>query len=112
MTIYQSVIKGLQEAIDHEEGRIRAKSYTFEIKPMPEYDQERIRQIRKQAHMTQKIFAEIMGVSVKTVEAWESGRNKPQGPAKRMLSMMEIEPNIFEHFCIIKEEKEHYGKSD
>lgn len=110
MAIYQSVIKGLKEAIEHEEGRVHAKTFTFDIKPLQDFNKERIRRIRKQAHMTQKVFSEFLGVSLKTVEAWEAGRNKPQGPAKRMLSMIEVDPNLFEHFCIIKEESETYGE--
>ena len=39
--------------------------------------------------MTQKIFADYMGVSPKTVEAWESGINHPVGPACRLLSLLE-----------------------
>ncbi|EKO34356.1 hypothetical protein LEP1GSC161_3268 [Leptospira santarosai str. CBC1416] len=29
-----------------------------------------------------------MGVSAKTIEAWESGKNIPQGPAQRMLFIL------------------------
>ena len=31
-----------------------------------------------------------MGVSAKTVEAWEAGTNRPSGTASRILSMMEM----------------------
>jgi len=36
--------------------------------------------------MTQAVFALFMGVSVKTVEAWESGRTHPTGPACRLIT--------------------------
>ena len=39
--------------------------------------------------MTQRVFANYMGVSPKTVEAWESGINHPVGPACRLLSLLE-----------------------
>lgn len=39
--------------------------------------------------MTQKVFANYMGVSLKTVEAWENGINHPVGPACRLLSLLE-----------------------
>jgi len=35
-----------------------------------------------------------MGVSVKTVEAWESGRNHPNGTACRMLALTRKDPDL------------------
>ena len=45
--------------------------------------------------MTQATFAEAIGVSVKTVEAWEAGTNKPIGIARRFLSVIKSDPEIF-----------------
>ena len=39
--------------------------------------------------MTQTVFANYMGVSKKTVEAWETGRTHPTGPAYRLLDILE-----------------------
>lgn len=39
--------------------------------------------------MTQKILAEYMGVSAKTVEAWETGTSHPSGSACRLLSILD-----------------------
>ena len=39
--------------------------------------------------MTQVLFADYMGVSCKTVEAWEKGTNHPTGTACRLISMLE-----------------------
>ena len=39
--------------------------------------------------MTQALFADYMGVSPKTVEAWENGKNHPTGSACRLISMLE-----------------------
>ena len=49
------------------------------------------KEIRKKAGMTQTVFASYMGVSKKTVEAWESGRTHPTGPAFRLLDILEAE---------------------
>ena len=40
------------------------------------------------AGMTQNIFANYMGVSKKTVEAWEAGRTHPTGTAFRLMSIL------------------------
>ena len=35
-----------------------------------------------------------MGVSVKTVEAWEAGRNHPEGAACRLLALTKQDPQF------------------
>jgi putative transcriptional regulator len=40
------------------------------------------------AGMTQNVFAAYMGVSPKTVEAWEGGRTHPNGTAFRLLDVL------------------------
>ncbi len=58
------------------------------IENVPFYTAEEIKQIRESMNITQKTFARVMGVSSKTVEAWESGRNIPQNIAHRFLSIL------------------------
>ena len=38
--------------------------------------------------MTQSVFASYMGVSIKTVEAWEGGRTHPTGQVFRLLDIL------------------------
>ena len=64
------------------------------IAPAREYNGEEVKAIRKTANMTQTTLAEFLGVSKKAVEAWESGRNMPSGPACRLLSMIAIDPTL------------------
>ena len=42
-----------------------------------------------------------MGVSVKTVEAWEAGRNQPIGSACRLLDLTRTDPNFPEKSGIL-----------
>ena len=51
--------------------------------------------------MTQVLFAGFMGVSPKTVEAWEAGRNMPDGPARRILAMLKVDPALPQKLNII-----------
>lgn len=73
------------------------------VLPLAEYTAAEIKQIRNEAKMTQILFANVLGVSKKTVEAWEAGRNKPDGPARRLLWMMQKDPSIFEQYCVAME---------
>lgn len=86
--LFDDLKEGLQEAIDFEKGNGKAKTTTFMIEPVKKYSNEDIKIIRNRAGMTQAVFANYMGVSVKTVEAWELGRTHPTGPAYRLINIL------------------------
>ncbi len=101
MDVYESIIKGLNEAIDHKEGKLKARVTKCTVNPAPEYDPKQIKATRVSLGMSQATFALVMGVSVKTVEAWETGTNKPMGPARRLLSLINAEPSMITKFNVI-----------
>ena len=86
--LFDDLQQGLQEAIDYEKGFGSAKTAVYMIDPVKKYTNEEIKKIRNQARMTQAVFAKYMGVSPKTVEAWELGRTHPTGPAYRLLDIL------------------------
>ena len=88
-TLFDDLKTGLQEAIDYEKGVGRAKSRTFMIEPVKKYTNDEIRSIRNKSGMTQMVFANYLGVSKKTVEAWELGRTHPTGPAYRLINILD-----------------------
>ncbi len=87
--MFEDLKAGLEEAIKIEKGELKGKKVTYIIAPIKKYTNKQVKKIRNDANMTQKIFADYMGVSPKTVEAWESGINHPVGPACRLLSLLE-----------------------
>lgn len=94
MSIYKSTAKGLKEAIDYEKGTVKARSAKIRVEPLVSFNKAEIKAIRNNLKMTQVVFAKFLGVSPKTVEAWEGGRNMPDGPARRILSMLKQDPDI------------------
>ena len=101
MEVYKGIVQGLEEAIAYNEGKVKARTNTISISPVPDFEAKEIKNIRNELGMTQVLFAGFMGVSTKTVEAWESGRNMPDGPARRILSMLEVDPSLPQRFNII-----------
>lgn len=79
----------LNEAIaDTKVKNLKRTVRKIEIEPLSSFSSSEIKQIRQGIGFTQDLFAKYFGVSTKTVEAWESGRNKPSGPSARLLSLI------------------------
>jgi DNA-binding transcriptional regulator YiaG len=47
-----------------------------------------VRAIRAEFPFGQASFAGMLGVSVRTLQAWESGRRRPTGPARALLMVI------------------------
>ena len=86
---FEELMTGLNEAVEIEKGTLKGRKTIYEIQPVKKYDNTQIKQIRTSVGMTQVLFADYMGVSAKTVAAWETGTNHPTGTACRLISMLE-----------------------
>jgi len=51
-----------------------------------------VRVIRERTSLSQSEFAQLIGVSVKTLQNWEQDRRRPTGPAAALLSIIEHDP--------------------
>ena len=74
------------------------------IEPVRSFSGGEVKAIRISANLTQLAFAAVLGVSKKAVEAWECGRNTPSGPACRLLSIMEKDPELPEKYGFVENE--------
>ena len=94
MSVFDDIKAGLEQAIQFEKGKLNARTVTLSILPVDSFTPEEIKSIRKSTGLTQVMFARYIGVSPKTVEAWEAGRNHPEGAACRLLSMTQNDPSF------------------
>ena len=93
MNVYDSIITGLNQAVEYAQGACpEAKTHKIKVEPLEAFKPEEIKLIRTNLQMTQVIFAAILGVSKKTVEAWEQGINSPSGPASRLFKLFKDNP--------------------
>ena len=99
--LFDDLQEGLIQAVDYAANNGPAKVTTYKIEPVTKLDKEQIRAIRLKARMTQRVFADYLGVSVKTVEAWERGRTHPTGPAYRLMSLLDENPELTLPFMAI-----------
>ena len=49
---------------------------------------------RENLDLSQSQFAELLGVSVRTLQDWEQGRREPSGAAKTLLKVAERHPEV------------------
>lgn len=79
----------LNEAIDDTKTRqLPRHSRSVNIEPLQSFTSQDIKAVRHKMGFTQSLFARYFGVSSKTVEAWESGKNQPSGPSRRLLGLI------------------------
>ena len=56
--------------------------------------QSAITRARLRAGLTQAQFAQLLGVSKRTLEQWEQGRRQPSGAAKTLVWVAELHPEV------------------
>lgn len=94
-------MKGLEEIQAHREGRTQLKTTSVEIQPPPVVNASVVKELRRELRLSQHAFASVMGVSPKTVEAWESAHNLPSGSSCRLIEMIRNDKSILERQKII-----------
>ncbi len=89
--------ESLDQGVKHAKGKLTLKSETLELPPEPpKYSKSKIKKIREQLlKVSQPVFASILGCTPSSVKAWERGENHPNGPAKRLLQLIERDPVYF-----------------
>ncbi len=85
--------ESLNEAIQHASGKLDLRTTPL---PRPPKAMERaeIAALREKLNASQAVFARYLNISVKTVQAWEQGLNKPSGAALRLLTIVQKRPEI------------------
>jgi putative transcriptional regulator len=59
------------------------------LPPQRTFQPEDIRRIRLANHVSQAVFAVILGIGKTTVQQWERGEKRPSGPAQRLLDLID-----------------------
>lgn len=74
------ILEGLRELKRGEHGRVIS---------VPD-----VAQIREKTGLSQARFAELLGVSVRTLQDWEQGRRAPSGAARTLLLVADRNPRV------------------
>lgn len=91
---FEELKTSIGQAIAIQKGEMKGRKTTYVFKPVKRYTNVQVKKIRNNANMTQSVFASFLGVSPKTVEAWEKGTNHPIGSACRLLDILDARKDI------------------
>jgi putative transcriptional regulator len=87
--LFEELVESIREA-----GRIRRgedrPSRVFRYTPT------NVKAIRARLGKSQSQFALMIGVSVSTLQNWEQGRRRPEGPAEALLRVAAAAPDVVE----------------
>lgn len=88
--IFSGIMDGLTEALAYEKGQASAETFSRK-QALPTIN---VLSIRNSLDMTQKAFANVLGVSCRTVEAWECGKTNPSPTAKKLMYLIQIDHSL------------------
>ena len=89
MSAYESIMQGLNEALDHAKGKeTGARVHEVQVPSV------NVAEIRASTGLSQGAFARSIGVAKGTLLNWEHGRRQPTGPAQVLLAMIVKKPSL------------------
>ncbi len=81
----------LAAAWSDEDAQPATESELEEFRPIPTVD---VKAVRRRLGLSQAAFAARFGVNLRTVQDWEQGRRRPEGPARLLLAVIERDPEV------------------
>ena len=97
---FEDLKAGLEDVIAWQKGdKSRARSVVREL-PVPEYKAPDVARVRSALNLSQRGLALVLGVSSRTVEAWEVGRNVPNGAARNLLYLIDHNHSLADNLLV------------
>jgi putative transcriptional regulator len=58
------------------------------LPPVKEFSAVQIKRIRQKSKASQSVFAHYLNTSLSTVQKWEQGAKKPNGPSMKLINLV------------------------
>ena len=59
------------------------------LPPIKEFSATQIKRLRMRSKASQSVFAAYLNTSLSTVQKWEQGKKKPNGPSLKLLNLVD-----------------------
>ena len=89
---FDGIMDGLEETLAFIKGKAADETLARK-RSLPNVN---VAEIRATLDMTQRAFAELLGVSCRTVEAWESGKSTPTPTAKKLMYLIQSDHSLIQ----------------
>lgn len=86
---FANLVESIKQAGQIKRGELEP-GRRFEFSPVD------VKEIRRTLQKSQGEFAQMIGVSVSTLQNWEQGRRRPTGPARALLQVAVKHPEAVE----------------
>lgn len=90
---FAEFLESAHQALEHARGKRELRT-TMLPPPPPPMDAREVKRLRARLKASQAVFAHYLNVSTKLVQAWESARRTPDGPALLLLRLAERNPAV------------------
>ncbi len=92
--LFGDLMLSLNQALQYSRGeQINARTTVLPAPPKPMSRQEIIK-LREQYNCSQAVFARLLNVSIKTLQAWEQGVRVPSDAALKLLTVAKKHPDV------------------
>lgn len=91
------LLQSVDEGVKYTQGKISLRESVAHLTPTPpDFSSSAIKKIRSQFDLTQELLAQLLGVKSSAVKHWEQGLRKPSPSVRRLLQIIQADPNILE----------------
>lgn len=93
---FAELMESAEQALAYERGEGKGYRVTQVVIPKPPQpmSSREIAGLRKRLNYSQSVFARVLNVSTKTVQAWEQGARVPSDAALKLLTIAKKRPEV------------------
>ena len=91
--LFERLSQSLEEGTLYAKGELTLRTVEIPEEP-PEITGKTLASLRKQAAMSQAVFAKLLNVSARTVQSWEQGVRQPSDASRRLLQVFCEYPEV------------------
>ncbi|NBI12405.1 helix-turn-helix domain-containing protein [[Haemophilus] felis] len=89
--LFDDLLTSAKQIVAIEKGELVLESDKIKTFAIPN-----VKHIRQNVNLKQNEFAKLLGVSTALVQSWELQRRIPNGPALKLLTMLEHQPKLID----------------